>query len=58
MLFFLLRGNPKAVLLRAGIMILLIAFADWRVETNIPLGFLYLAPMLVVGAGCVENGLI
>jgi len=50
MLFFLLRGSPKAVLLRAVLMIALIAFADWRVEVNIPLGFLYLFPMLLVGS--------
>lgn len=50
MLFFLLRGSPRAVLLRAGFMIALIAFADWRVEGNIPLGFLYLFPMLLVGS--------
>ncbi len=50
MLFFLLRGKPGAVLLRAGLMIALIAFADWRVEGNIPLGFLYLFPMLLVGS--------
>ena len=50
MLFFLLRGNPRAVLLRAGIMIALIALVDWRVEGNIPLGFLYLFPMLLVGS--------
>jgi PAS domain S-box-containing protein len=31
-------------------MIALIAFADWRVEGNIPLGFLYLFPMLLVGS--------
>src|SRR5260370_3785869 len=50
MLFFLLRGAPKAVLLRAGVMIAVIAFADWRVEGNVPLGFLYLFPMLLVGS--------
>jgi PAS domain S-box-containing protein len=49
MLFFLMRGSRRAVLLRAGLMIALIAFADWRVEGNIPLGFLYLFPMLLVG---------
>jgi PAS domain S-box-containing protein len=31
-------------------MIAVIAFADWRVEGNIPLGFLYLFPMLLVGS--------
>ena len=50
MLFFLLRGTPRAVLLRAGLMIALIAFADWRVELNVTLGFLYLFPMLLVGS--------
>src|SRR5271170_2614508 len=50
MLFFLLRGSRRAVLLRAALMIALIAFADWRVEGNIPLGFLYLFPMLLVGS--------
>ena len=50
MLFFLLRGSGKAVLIRAGAMIALIAFADWRIEGNIPIGFLYLFPMLLVGS--------
>jgi hypothetical protein len=40
MLAFLLRGSTTAVLLRAGLMIAVIAFADWRIEGNIPLGFL------------------
>jgi two-component system sensor kinase FixL len=50
MLFFLLRGTRRAVLLMAALMIAVIAFADWRVEGNIPLGFLYLFPMLLVGS--------
>ncbi|HLJ46984.1 MAG TPA: ATP-binding protein [Bryobacteraceae bacterium] len=50
MLSFLLRGSSTAVLLRAGAMIALIAFLDWRIEGNIPLGFLYLFPMLLVGS--------
>jgi two-component system sensor kinase FixL len=50
MLSFLLRGSAKAVVLRAGLMIALIALADWRVDANIPLGFLYLFPMLLVGS--------
>lgn len=47
---FFLRGGTAAVLLRAGFMIALIALADWRIEGNIPLGFLYLFPMLLVGS--------
>ncbi|HXF26518.1 MAG TPA: PAS domain-containing protein, partial [Bryobacteraceae bacterium] len=50
MLSFLLRGSSKAVLLRAGLMIALIAFVDWQIEGDIPLGFLYLFPMLLVGS--------
>jgi signal transduction histidine kinase len=46
----LLRGTPGAVLVRAGAMIALIAITDWRVEREIPLGFLYLFPMLLVGS--------
>ena len=50
MLSFLLRGTPKAVLSRAALMIAVIALVDWRIEGNIPLGFLYLFPMLLVGS--------
>lgn len=50
MLFQFLRGNPRAMLLRAGLLIAAIALIDWRVEVNIPLGFLYLFPMLMIGS--------
>jgi two-component system, LuxR family, sensor kinase FixL len=50
MLYSLLGGSRKTVLIRAGAMIALIAFADWRIEGNIPIGFLYLFPMLLVGS--------
>src|SRR5580693_2604383 len=50
MLSFLLRGTPKAVLSRAALMIAAIALVDWRIEGNIPLGFLYLFPMLLAGS--------
>jgi len=50
MLFFLLRGSRRAVLLRAGLMIAVIAIADWRIEDNFQLGFLYLFPMLLIGS--------
>jgi two-component system sensor kinase FixL len=50
MLFFLLRGSRTAVTIRAFAMIALIAVADWRIEGNVPLGFLYLFPMLLVGS--------
>jgi two-component system sensor kinase FixL len=50
MLSFLLRGSPAAVLSRAVLMTVLIAGVDWRIEGNIPLGFLYLFPMLLAGS--------
>src|SRR5579862_2262164 len=50
MLSFLLRGGRGAVLLKAALMIAVIAFVDWRVEKDLPLGFLYLFPMLLVGS--------
>jgi two-component system sensor kinase FixL len=49
-LFFLHRGSRNAVLMRAGAITALIALVDWRIEGNIPLGFLYLFPMLVAAS--------
>jgi PAS domain S-box-containing protein len=50
MLNFLIRGTPRAVMIRALAMTAAIAITDWRIEGNIPLGFLYLFPMLLVGS--------
>jgi len=50
MLSFLLRGTRAAVLSRAAAMTVVIALVDWRIDGNIPLGFLYLFPMLLVGS--------
>jgi two-component system, LuxR family, sensor kinase FixL len=50
MLSYLLRGSPKALLIRAGLIIAVVAFTDWRIVEPIPLGFLYLFPMLLVGS--------
>src|SRR6204780_4403689 len=50
MLSFFLRGGTKSVLLRAGVLIAVIAFADWRADKEVTLGFLYLFPMLMVGS--------
>ncbi len=50
MLSFFLQGSRKATLLRAALMVVAIALADWRIESNIPLGFLYLLPMLLAGS--------
>src|ERR1700733_10893380 len=43
-------GKRSSSLLIAALMIGLIAWIDARVAAEIPLGFLYLAPMLVAGA--------
>ncbi len=43
-------GSRRTALLIAALMIALIALIDAHVAADIPLGFLYLAPMLVVGA--------
>jgi PAS domain S-box-containing protein len=50
MLSFLFRGTRTAVIGRAALMASFIALVDWRIEGNIPLGFLYLFPMLLVGS--------
>ena len=49
MLSPLLRGSRKSVLFRAGLLITAIALIDWRLINDLPLGFLYLLPMLMVG---------
>lgn len=46
----LLRGSKRAVLTRAVALIAGIALLDWRIIGAIPLGFLYLLPMLLVGS--------
>jgi two-component system, LuxR family, sensor kinase FixL len=44
------RGNKGSILLRAAILIAAIAVLDWRIVGEIPLGLLYLVPMLLVGS--------
>lgn len=44
------RGNKQSILLRAGLLIAAIALLDWRIVGEIPLGFLYVIPMLMVGS--------
>src|ERR1700736_3735949 len=50
MLSFLLSGSRAVVTLRALGLVALIALIDWRIEGDLPLGFLYLFPMLLVGS--------
>jgi PAS domain S-box-containing protein len=44
------RGSTRAIVLRAVILIAVIAVIDWRIVGEIPLGFLYLLPMLMLGS--------
>ncbi len=46
----LFNGTRRSLLLRAGVLIAAIALLDWRVIAQIPLGFLYLIPMVMVGS--------
>jgi PAS domain S-box-containing protein len=46
----LFKGTRRSVLLRAATTIAAIALLDWRVIAEIPLGFLYLIPMVMVGS--------
>ena len=47
--FSVLRGSKRATLIWSGAIIALIAITDWRVAADVPLGFLYLLPMLMLG---------
>lgn len=49
MLSLLFEGSKKSVLIRSGVLIIAIAFLDSRLVHELPLGFLYLLPMLMVG---------
>jgi two-component system, LuxR family, sensor kinase FixL len=44
------RGKKRTILLRAAFLIAAIAVLDWRIVGEIPLGLLYLGPMLLVGS--------
>jgi two-component system sensor kinase FixL len=46
----LFKGNRWLVLARAAALIGAIALLDWRIVGAIPLGFLYMLPMLMVGS--------
>jgi two-component system sensor kinase FixL len=49
MLSLLFEGSKKSVLIRTSLLIAAIAFLDSRLVNELPLGFLYLLPMLMVG---------
>src|SRR5579862_1334750 len=50
MFSFFLQGTRRAVLHRAICTVAVISTVDWRVESNVSLGFLYVFPMLLVGS--------
>ncbi len=43
-------SSKRAILLQAGTLIAAIALLDWRIVGEIPLGILYLAPMMMLGS--------
>jgi len=43
-------GSRQSVLRRAAVLFVVIALLDWSIVGEIPLGFLYLIPMLLVGS--------
>jgi len=43
------RGSKRSVLLKAAVLFIAIALLDWAVVGEVPLGFLYLLPMVLVG---------
>lgn len=49
MLSLLFEGSKKSVLIRTGLLIAAIALLDSQLVNELPLGFLYLLPMLMVG---------
>jgi len=49
MLRRILQWSPRAVLALAAVLIALIALADWKIEINATLGFLYLFPLVLLG---------
>lgn len=54
----LFQGTRRGVLLKAAALIAVIALVDWRVIAQIPLGFLYLVPMLIVGSVEGRGGIV
>jgi two-component system, LuxR family, sensor kinase FixL len=46
----LFKGTRRSVLFRAGTTVAAIALLDWLVIAQVPLGFLYLIPMMMVGS--------
>jgi signal transduction histidine kinase len=44
-----LQWSPRAALAYAALLIVIIALADWKVEFNATLGFLYIFPMVLLG---------
>ena len=49
MLGKLLKWNPASVGAFAALLIAIIAIADWRIEFNATLGFLYMFPLMLLG---------
>jgi two-component system, LuxR family, sensor kinase FixL len=51
MRWFLFGRSRTALLLRVGCIVALISIADWKISAEVPLGFLYLFPVLLASRG-------
>ncbi|HWZ53049.1 MAG TPA: ATP-binding protein [Granulicella sp.] len=51
MRWFLFGRSQTALFLRVGCIVGLISLADWKISAEVPLGFLYLLPMLLASRG-------
>ncbi len=58
MAFSLRDGRRTKDLSRILLLVGLIAFADWRVQASVPLGFLYLLPVALAGASFGRTSII
>ena len=47
MRWFLFGRSQLALYLRVGVIVALISLADWKISAEVPLGFLYLFPILL-----------
>src|SRR5271169_2101058 len=49
--------NRRTVLLQVALLIVLIAVADWKINAEVPMGFLYLLP-IVLASRILDRGQI
>jgi PAS domain S-box-containing protein len=58
MRWFLFGRSREALFVRVGLILAVISFLDWRVSAEVPLGFLYLFPILLVSKRLNRYGIL